>query len=163
MRRALSGPALTVALALLFVSAAAPRVAADAFVPEVVFYTVDAPTIDGLVTQMAERGPRGYWAYAEWYVRWSAACEVTLTGTITFPRHPDATVLPRDDMIIWNDMLVALMTHELQHIAHGVSAAEELREAGCRNGNAIIARWAAEDLAYDARTRHGLLEGVDLR
>lgn len=88
---------------------------------------------------------------------------MTTTATITFPRHTNPDALSVHDRRIWDDMTTALLTHEMNHIQHGIQAADEIRRANCRGGNAIIRKWANEDRAYDSRTRNGVLEGVDLR
>ena len=37
------------------------------------YYTVDATTVDGLLKQMGQRGPKSYWAYTDWRIKWTGA------------------------------------------------------------------------------------------
>lgn len=123
-------------------------------------YPVDGTTADEILTQMQERGPDGFWAYARWYVRWSGDCEVRLRINYTMPRHVNAALLDEPLRQSWEKMLEALGKHEEQHGAHGVGAANELVEKDCRDGNAIVDRWAEQDKIYDRETDHGRFEGV---
>jgi predicted secreted Zn-dependent protease len=126
------------------------------------YYDVSSLTAVGLRNQMRRRGPRGYWAYAQWWVSWTAECQITLTQTIDMPRHTRPDSLPADLRVSWDRMITALLAHERVHTGHGASAAAEIAAAQCEGAYEIIDRWAAEDQAFDRRTDHGRLEGVVL-
>ena len=51
---------------------------------------------------------------------------------------------------------------ERLHAAHGVAAAREIHDAGCRNARKIINKWARQDRVLDRTTRHGKTQGVRL-
>ncbi|KZY32925.1 hypothetical protein A3731_21360 [Roseovarius sp. HI0049] len=123
-------------------------------------YPVDATTAPEILRQMGERGPDGFWAYARWYVRWSENCEVRLRIEYTMPRHVNPALMDEPLRLSWEKMIEALGKHEEQHGAHGVGAARELVTAECRDGNAIVDRWAEQDRIYDRETDHGRFEGV---
>lgn len=126
------------------------------------YYDVTGRTADELKKQMAKKGPNGFWAYTRWYVRWSGDCEVELEISYTFPRLADRNRVPLPMRSRWDAMIAKLTAHEEQHGQHGRSAATEILAAQCSNAKTIVRKWAAEDKAYDARTSHGLSEGVKL-
>ena len=126
-------------------------------------YPVDATTIAGLRRQMNTRGPVGFWAYTRGHVVWRGHCEVTVRIRYTMPQHTNPNAMPPQVRAKWNAMLSAMRRHEERHGQHSINAAREIRQAGCRNGLAILRKWRAQDRAYDARTRHGKSEGVALR
>lgn len=123
-------------------------------------YSVDGRSSAEVLSQMRFRGPNGFWAYTRWSVRWSASCKVDLEITYTMPQHTNPAALPRNVLARWKRMHAALVAHERKHGQHGINAAHELVANACRNGNAIIARWAEQDRVLDRRTRHGETEGV---
>lgn len=123
-------------------------------------YPVEATTAEEILQQMQARGPNGFWAYTSWYVRWSADCDVRLQIDYTMPRHTAPHKLDELLRNDWEAMLMALGQHEEKHGAHGVGAARELVEASCRDGDAIVARWAEKDRILDLETDHGRSEGV---
>ena len=126
----------------------------------IVTYEVSEPTADGLVAEMQSVGPHNYWAYTEWFVNWSAACEVSVSVVYTLPEHSDPDAMTDDMQERWDDMLAALTAHEYQHGQHGIDAALEIEEAECENAHQIIDVWAQADKDFDAETDHGLTEGV---
>jgi predicted secreted Zn-dependent protease len=129
---------------------------------ETAYYDVTGQTADELRRQMSKKGPNGFWAYTRWYVRWSETCRVDLEISFTLPRLSDRNRVPLPLRSRWDSMLEKLIAHEEQHAEHGRAAAREVAAANCKNARAIIKSWAAEDKAYDKRTRHGSTEGVDL-
>ncbi|MEQ9243136.1 DUF922 domain-containing protein [Roseovarius indicus] len=147
-------------LALVGVLVAVPALANPTIKENWETYPVDGTTADDILVQMQQRGPEGYWAYARWYVRWSADCQVRLRINYTMPRHVNPALLDEKLRLSWEKMLKALGKHEEQHGAHGVNAARELVEKECRDGNAIVDRWAEQDKIYDRETDHGRFEGV---
>lgn len=126
------------------------------------YYDVSALDAAGLQDQMQRRGPRGFWAHTTWHVTWSARCEVTLDTRIVFPRHVAPQRLPDALRRDWAAMTRALMQHEMQHRAFGIAAAAEIERTACRNADAVIERWAAEDVRLDRLTDHGRTTGVTL-
>ncbi|MEQ8291983.1 MAG: DUF922 domain-containing protein [Roseovarius sp.] len=123
-------------------------------------YPVDGTSAAEILFQMAIRGPEGYWAYAQWYVRWSGTCEVRVRIEYMMPRHVNPALLDEPLRLSWEKMVGALRRHEAQHGAHEVGAAKELVATDCRDGNAIVARWSEKDRIYDRETDHGRFEGV---
>lgn len=123
-------------------------------------YSVSGTSVDTILSQMRQKGPNGFWAYTRWYVRWSGSCQVSLEINYTIPKHTRLEALPPNIRSAWTQMFSALKTHEEQHGAHGLNAARELVQKRCRNGNAIVEKWAEQDRVYDRRTGHGRSEGV---
>ncbi len=76
------------------------------------------------------------------------------------PKHTRRGAMPAKIRVEWDSMIAALKAHEQQHGAHGINAARELVQKGCRNGDAIVAKWAEQDRIYDRNTGHGRTEGV---
>lgn len=125
-------------------------------------YEVDATSVQGLRQQMKQRGPNGYWAYTDWYVRWSGSCTLSVEITYTMPKHKDEGKMDAATRKRCKAMVSALKAHEEKHGAHGVQAAREIEQTRCANGDAVIKKWLNEDKAFDKRTRHGATEGVVL-
>jgi len=123
-------------------------------------YPVDGATASEIHGQMHGRGPDGYWAYADWNVEWSDACDVHVTINYQMPRHENPEVMDEKLRLSWERMIKVLGGHEEQHGKHGIAAAEEIAEADCEGANAIISKWAEADRQYDEDTDHGLTEGV---
>lgn len=123
-------------------------------------YSVTATGVDQILRQMQQKGPNGFWAYTRWYVRWTGSCQVSLEISYTMPKHTKRGAMPPHIRAAWDRMIAALRAHEEQHGAHGINAAHELVRNGCRNGNAIVAKWAEQDRIYDRLTGHGRSEGV---
>jgi predicted secreted Zn-dependent protease len=139
-----------------------PAAAHGVEVDEIVYtYEVDEVSEWGLIQQMQADGPNGYWAYTEWFVRWTAECEVSVEIVYTLPEHSDPDAMDWDLRESWDGMLQALTEHEEQHGQHGLNAAAEIEAAECWGGQQIIDEWAQEDKIFDADTNHGALEGVE--
>lgn len=134
---------------------AAPKVSVDW-----TFYEVRGNTIKALRDAINKNGPRGYWALTTWYIEWTGTCQVSLKITYQMPKLMNADTLPAPVKSQWDTMYAALKAHEETHGAHGLQAAQELERQQCKNGNAIIDKWAAEDRAYDRRSNHGANEGI---
>lgn len=123
-------------------------------------YRVDGTTASQILAQMQQRGPNGYWAYTNWYVRWTGSCQVSVEISYTVPKHMNEAALPANLRTRWQAMYNALVAHERKHGQHGINAANEIAAAGCTNGDAIIKKWANADKVLDQRTTHGKTEGV---
>ncbi|MDU8927935.1 DUF922 domain-containing protein [Alisedimentitalea sp. MJ-SS2] len=126
-------------------------------------YLVDATTVQGLRKQMKQRGPKGHWAYTDWYVKWSGSCKLSVKITYTMPRHKNEGKLDPALRKRWKAMVRALKAHEEKHGAHGVQAAREIEKTRCANGDAVIKKWNKQDKVLDKRTKHGKTEGVVLQ
>lgn len=126
-------------------------------------YTVSATSLEGLAQEMDQKGPKGYWAYTGWYVKWTGDCKLSVTVDITLPKHKNPAKMPADVREKFDTMLVALTEHERQHGRHGIAAAEEIERAGCAGGDAIIKKYNAIDIKFDKTTDHGRKQGVVLR
>ena len=111
---------------------------------------------------MKRKGPNGYWAYAKWFVRWTSKCKVIVTLNYTFPEWTNSSTGPQDLQVKWEKMTRALKKHEENHGLHGIKAGREIVANKCRNGRAIIRKWANQDKIYDRNTAHGKKEGVRL-
>ena len=109
---------------------------------------------------MARRGKNGFWGYTEWWVNWSARCEVELEVTVHLPRLGAGSSLSASDKRIWVAMVNALKRHENLHVEHGRQAAKEIHRTACDNPRAIVRKWADRDVVLDRATRHGVTQGV---
>lgn len=125
-------------------------------------YTVLATSLEGLAREMDQKGPKGYWAYTGWYVKWTGDCKLSVTVDITLPKHKNPAKMPADVRKKFGTMLVALTDHERQHGRHGIAAAEEIERAGCVGGDAILKKYNAIDMKFDQKTDHGRKQGVVL-
>lgn len=150
------------ALALALGLSIAPVFAAPKVSETTRTYGVSATSVRGLLNEMNARGPRGYWAYTSWNVRWSGSCAVEVKVTYTLPKHTNPRAMPADLQREWARMLKALTAHERLHGAHGIKAGREIDQARCRNPQAIIRKYNRADLRLDRETRHGRTQGVTL-
>ncbi len=125
-------------------------------------YTISGRTGRELKRQMKELGPKGFWAYTQWYLKWSSSCEVNLTITYTMPELKDRAKVPLILRKKWDAMLEKLEMHEEGHGQHGINAANEVFAADCHGAKSITAKWARQDKIYDKETRHGQTEGIYL-
>lgn len=153
---------IRICLIILTLVAAAPAVAAPNMTEQLVHYPVSGSNLGELRREMAQNGPEGFWGFTRWWVQWNKRCEVTLSITITMPRLEEPERLSARDLDIWQRMEAALLAHERLHAAHGVAAAREIHDAGCRNARKIINKWARQDRVLDRTTRHGKTQGVRL-
>ncbi|MEM0977348.1 MAG: DUF922 domain-containing protein [Pseudomonadota bacterium] len=126
-------------------------------------YTIKGDSAIGLRAQMSTKGPQGYWGYSEWWVEWDASCNVSVTVTITMPKLSANSGASDELKADFQRMYDNLLIHERQHGQHGISAAEDILAAGCRNTDPIFAKWNKADRDFDLRTDHGRNEGVVLR
>jgi predicted secreted Zn-dependent protease len=125
-------------------------------------YPVSATTSAGLQAEMRKRGPRGFWAYTRWDIRWSKDCVVDVQITYTLPRHSNPGDLPVPIARSWRSMRAALKAHEEEHGSHGIAAAREISQANCVEAKSIIRKYNLADLRLDRLTRHGQTQGVRL-
>ncbi len=130
---------------------------------QTIHYDIKGKTTQQLKAQMWNKGPNGYWAYVNWYVNWKTrSCRVSLKIKYTYPRWVNINQAPKSTQRKWRRMISALKKHEKGHARHGVEAAREINRNNCRNPQATIDKWAAQDKIYDQRTKHGLIQGVRL-
>ena len=158
-------PALQLACAAaLTVAIADPAQARDAptILEQTTYYEVDAPTREGLLQQLAERGPGGYWGRVVWFVRFTSNCAVSVDIETTLPVHRGLEDMPDDLRLSWELMMSRLVAHEATHARHGKAAAREVKDKNCAGARWTIRKWANRDRAYDRRTQNGKLEGVTL-
>ncbi len=126
------------------------------------YYDVKGNTGYALKQQMKRNGPKGYWAYTTWRVKWTSNCIVNLKITYTYPRLANRETAPKQVVKNWDNMMKYLIAHEEGHGNHGIQAAKQISENKCRNGSKITKRWPTEDKLFDKRTNHGANEGIAL-
>jgi predicted secreted Zn-dependent protease len=118
-------------------------------------------------------------AVSLWYIGWRwpvsadgvcdlANTELRFRARITMPRLVETPDMPGAVQMRWRNYANALEAHEARHIRQAwdnrgrVLAA--IRASNCANANRAGEAAAAElrrgDVAYDQRTRHGILEGA---
>lgn len=123
-------------------------------------YSVSSTTAPGLLAELKQKGPNGYWGFTTWHVYWTDRCEVTVNIDYVVPSHTNRTALTPSLRRRWDQMMGALVAHERKHGAHALNAARELVEKSCANGDAIVQKWSDQDALLDQRTGHGQTEGV---
>ena len=127
------------------------------------YYEIEGTTRDALRTQMKEKGPNGYFGWTSWYVRWTGSCQVSVEVNYIMPKLKSSDEISDKLKESFDTFYAALLAHEERHGSHGISAAEEIEASRCKDGNAIIEKWVAEDVKFDKETFHGQTEGVILR
>lgn len=127
------------------------------------YYDIQGKTAAQLKNLMKRRGPKGFWAYTTWNVRWSGSCAISLEISYTYPRWTDRSSAPAGLQARWNRMITNLTQHEEGHGQIGLDAAREIEQSGCKgNPMDIIEKWVRHEKRYDKKTRHGLTQGVVL-
>ncbi len=154
-------PILIILLGVLSLLPAGKSFADPSITVKTKYYEIRGLTARQLKAQMRRRGPKGFWAYTRWYVRWTGNCRVSAEINYTFPRwtnRKQATGWLRQR---WDRMTRNLWRHEKGHGRHGINAAHEIHKSRCRGDPMkIIRKWAKQDRIYDRRTGHGRTEGV---
>lgn len=154
-----------IALAIIFAVYTA-SFSAKASEPKIItnwkFYKIKGSDARTLKVQMKRKGPRGFWAYARWWVDWTSDCKVTVKLNYTFPEWTNQSSASTSLRSDWARMTNALKKHEENHGKHGIKAAREILASKCKNPRKTIGKWAKQDKVYDKRTKHGRLEGVKL-
>lgn len=145
----------------LLAALSAPTRAEPAVSEETITYEISGSTTAELADQMAALGPEGGWAYTKWYVSWTGDCNVSVEITYTYPEWTDRDEADESVVDAWDAMMEALETHEAGHAENGMNAAREVEDAGCpADSEQMVARWAEEDITYDAQTNHGYTQGA---
>ncbi|MFK7836982.1 MAG: DUF922 domain-containing protein [Sulfitobacter sp.] len=139
---------------------AVPALSAPQVTEKLKTYKVDATTVTGIRNQMRSRGPKGFWGYTTWQIRWSSGCQVTAKIQVTLPRHTNPSAMPQRVKRAFDAMVKNLHAHERLHAQHGIDAAYEIDRAGCRGAQKIIRKYNRADRALDKRTDHGKRDGV---
>ena len=137
-------------------------IAAPSVSTKTIYYEVYASTSQQLKSQMRLHGPKGFWAYARWYVRWTSKCRLSVEITYTMPKWVNKASAPKALQRRWERMIKKLWLHERGHGRHGIMAAKEIECVGCRHAKRIARKWAEQDKIYDRRTKHGRTQGVRL-
>lgn len=125
-------------------------------------YDIEGDSASELKRQMKRKGPKGYWGYNKWWIKWSGSCKVSVKITITMPRWKNRSKGSPSIERQWVKMYGLLKKHELNHSENGVGAAKEILAKDYRNPKKIIKKWNAKDKEYDRLTRHGVKEGIRL-
>jgi predicted secreted Zn-dependent protease len=138
---------------------------------------------------LKERGPQGYHGFAQWNVRYryttqrrGASCQIdwvqlTVEGDILMPRWSNEAQGTPELRQAWTNYYHALKRHEDGHIEHGRELALLVRERLLGLGtrpceqmsglardafNQLYNNFKSRDKDYDARTGHGVNQGVRL-
>jgi predicted secreted Zn-dependent protease len=148
------------------------------------YYEVSGDSLFAIRRALNQARPRdpndglGVDALSSWYIDWRwpggaggcdlADAELRFRARIRMPRLVETPDTPEAVRLRWRNYANALEAHEANHIRHAwdnrgrVLAA--IRASSCANANrdaqAAIAELVRGDVAYDQRTRHGMLEGA---
>lgn len=152
-------------------------------------YDVRGTRRDALLRSLQTNGPMGYHGLAQWQIGYlfttavvSNGCRidnvvVTIDGEILMPRWTDRNDAPAELQRKWTDYYGALMRHEEGHIGHGkefaallkqrlmglgVVSCERIKELAQTEFQRLHQNLSSRDKEYDARTKHGVEQGVEL-
>ncbi|MCO4824148.1 MAG: DUF922 domain-containing protein [Amylibacter sp.] len=125
-------------------------------------YTITGDSVNALKSQMKKKGPKGFWGYTEWYVKWTGSCKVSVNVTITMPKLKESSKTPKEVRKEFDEMYAALLKHERNHGKNGIKAAQAVEKANCENTDPIFKKYNKADKSYDLKTKHGRTEGVKL-
>lgn len=153
-------------------------------------YEISGDTAKELKQEMRQKGPRGYFAYTSWdirfhykYQRQNSYCalskiRVDLKIVYTLPEFDDYDDADNELKQNWANYMSNLQIHEDGHAQNGLGAAreidamlshlpamnncEELNQAANQKANEIIRKYNILDTQYDAETKHGLKQGAVL-
>ena len=145
----------------VFLCAMAPAFAAPLVTETITYYQVDGSTIMDIRNAMTAKGPQSYWGYTQWYVAWSADCEVTVKITYTYPDWSGYDDADEDLREYWDKFISNLEIHEHGHGEHGRRAGAGIEAADCaEDPYGIIEKWGKQDVIYDDETNHGETQGA---
>lgn len=139
---------------------------------------------------MQEKGPDGFWALTHYNVYYNyqtrqlnnncilSSSNIDIEMTITVPKWENIASAPIEMQQDWKSFYESLWLHEQQHNAIGQSMVSVLdrefysarRQNSCADFAGVLAsiydqayiEADAKNTDYDARTRHGVTEGVVL-
>lgn len=151
----------SVLLAIMLISVSGTSYSAPSVSVSTKYYKISGSNVEQLKTQMKQHGPKSFWAYSDWYVRWNDSCQISVSIKYTYPRWTNRDNAPVALRRRWDRMMKNLRHHEKVHGKHGILAAREIEKARCReNSDGIIRKWAKLDKTYDRLTNHGEKLGV---
>lgn len=150
------------ALFIVFATISYAQAANPSVKTKFTYYNIEGHTAKELKRQMRKKGPKGFWAYTNWYVNWSSNCKVRVSIKITLPKWVNRSDASPGLKKSWDSMISSLKKHELNHGEHGINASKELVVRKCKNGKKTIQKWSNQDKIYDRKTKHGKKEGVVL-
>ena len=139
-----------------------PALAAPQITETTKTYNVSETTARGLRSEMRNKGPKGFWGYTRWDIRWTRGCRVSARIVYTLPQHSNPDALPDRTRRAFDRMVANLEAHERLHGRNGINAAHEISRANCKGGAAIIRKYNRADKELDRRTNHGARDGVTL-
>jgi len=139
-----------------------PALAAPQITETTKTYNVSETTARGLRSEMRNKGPKGFWGYTRWDIRWTPGCRVSARIVYTLPQHSNPEALPDRTRRAFDRMVANLAAHERLHGQNGINAAHEISRANCKGGAAIIRKYNRADKELDRRTNHGARDGVTL-
>ena len=125
-------------------------------------------TLETLEVVMREKGPDNLAGENIWSVSWSPEPRtVSMSATISLPKLIGKRNFADEDLVIWDEMLVALEDYQNEHIAFGRGAADEIRSLNCTTEeeggiDGVIAKWREKGAALDISTENGKTAGVTL-
>lgn len=151
-------------------------------------YGIKGSSVAELKQQMRKKGPRGYFAYTSWdirfnygYLRQNGSCsldqvKVDLKTVYTMPEFKNYDDADNELKQKWDFFIKNLQTHEDGHAQNGLGAArdidamltslpamnncEALNQVANQKASAIIRQYNARDIQYDAQTEHGIKQGA---
>ncbi len=126
------------------------------------YYDISGTTSKELKVEMKQKGPKGYWAYARWYISWTGDCKISLNINYTMPRWVNKKNAPKKLQNKWESMIANLAKHEKGRGNHGINAANAIAKSNCADAAEITQKWAAQDKIFDKETGHGRKQGVVL-
>ncbi|MDD2468398.1 MAG: DUF922 domain-containing protein [Desulfobulbus sp.] len=135
-----------------------------------------------------EADGKSHYAYTNWYVKWNytyltnstncliATATTTVDLTFHLPKWINSDAAPENLTNKWDRFFRNLELHEYGHKEIGVQAAkeivkaiksmeprascQELGEAANSLGQLILQKWKQEEVEYDVRTNHGIIQGA---
>ncbi len=133
---------------------------------KVVTYDISGSSQKELGAQMKKKGPRGYYGYTEWNLKWSCA-EITVECIVTMPRW-EAGESTGELQKKWREFWSSLARHEQGHVDIVWKRVNETKKRvatmDCRRAVeawiGTLRRINRESAEYDARTGHGTAQGA---
>lgn len=132
------------------------------------YFLIQGSTLEGLDEAMRAKGPGALAGANIWNVSFAEEpCAVSMDATISLPKLIGKAKLTEADLIVWDEMLIALEAYHRQHVAIAQKAATAVRGLNCVSGaeggiEAEITKFREESIALDESTSNGATVGVTL-
>ncbi len=132
------------------------------------YFLVQGTTLEVLDEVMKDKGATTMAGQNVWNVSYGLEpCTVKMSATISLPKLIGKAKVADEDLVVWDEMLVAAEAYQREHIAIAQEAATDVRGRNCASEEdggieGVIATYRAKSVELDESTKNGATVGVTL-